>query len=233
MDLRQFFKSERWKKFFEATGWIVALVALIVGIVHVREIQKTASELRTVQKSLSGDLTTLRKSLSGDLGTVKSSLSTQFAGHFPDFLPVVIATIQSSRHDLNILCDVPAYADYSDPARGMILRQLIEQKLQEGVKVHLICLSKNRRIDAPHSQFNRRTTEKALASREDRKPLLKYLGVPDSDNHNVTYDSFIAAIETNDETAIHSFRGATITEVDTDIPMFFWIADGRSCVMAV
>src|SRR4051794_194335 len=101
----------KWKKFFEITGWIVGLAALVIGFFHVHEIRKTATELGALQKSLSSDLS-----------TVKSSLSTRFAGSFPDFLDDIIATVNSAQHTLVILCDFPAYADFSDPSRSLLLR---------------------------------------------------------------------------------------------------------------
>lgn len=212
-----------WKKFFEVTGWVVGLAALVIGFVHVLEIRSTAHELGQLQTSLSSDL-----------GTVKSSLSTRYAGRFPDFMDDVVATVKSAQHELNILCDVPSYGDFSDPHRALLLRQLIEQKIQAGVKVQVICLSKQRRVAGLHAQFDRPGIEKALSSSEGKAPLLKYLGILDDSRHPLTYENFLAGVEANDEVAIsQTYRGADVVQVDTDIPMFFWIADGKSGVMAV
>src|SRR5438874_340478 len=109
----------KWKTAADATGWMVGLAALIIGVVHVHEIKQTAQNLNALHDSLSGDL---RK--------VQSSLSTQFAGPFPDFLDDVISTIKTAQHSLVVLCDIPAYADFSDPSRSLIIRQLLEQKVQ-------------------------------------------------------------------------------------------------------
>src|SRR5205809_910834 len=126
-----------WRKGVETLGLILAVLALVVGVFHVWEIQQTAKDLHSVQSSLSHDLR-----------SIQSSLSTRFAGEFPDFLDQSIRTVRSAQHDVVILCDFPFYGDFSDPRRALLLRQAIEEKLQQGITVQLIFLSEARRIKA-------------------------------------------------------------------------------------
>jgi hypothetical protein len=212
-----------WRRLVEVLGLILALAALLVGVVHLWEIRKTAHDLQII-----------RSSFSKDLHNVQASLSTQYAGAFPDFLDDVIGTIRSAQREIVISCDFPAYADFSDPRRSLILRQAIEQKVQAGVKVHLICLDQNRRLTALHQQFNQPSFEKSLSVPQQRNAILRYLGSSRSRNTPVTYDEFISAVEGNDDmTMRQTFRNAEVLQVNMEMPLFFWIADRSRGVMAV
>jgi len=191
----------KWKTIGDVSGFIVALAALVLGFVHVREIRSTAR----------------------DLASVKASISTQFSGGFPAFIDDVIATVESAQHDLVIVCDFPSFADYSDPRRALILRQTIERKLHRGVRVQLICLNAKRRLAILHNEFKRVDFEKNLSTPQGRQLLSRYIGVPVT--KPLTYDAFIDGSNENDEIALRqTFRNASILQVDA-VPIFFWIAD--------
>jgi hypothetical protein len=113
-----------WKRAVEIVGLILAVAALIVGLVHLQEISR-----------------------------MQASLSTRYIGEFPDFLDEIIGIVQSAHRDINILCDFPAYGNFDDPTRSARLRDLIRLKLHQGVKVRLVCLDHERRRLALSLQF--------------------------------------------------------------------------------
>lgn len=210
-----------WKKYAEVIGLVLALAALVVGIIHVAEIRKTARDLEVVQTSLSTDL---RK--------VQESLSTQFVGTFPTFIEDVIDIIVKAKGDIVILCDYPAYAEYSEPGLSSNLRHAIEQQIQSGRKVQLICLNAERRENALRQQFDRQAFDRAMTIANERRRILRYLGVQNP-AAAVDYDMFVAAIAARDTIALtQTFRNAEILQVDAEIPIFFW-TDSHRAVMAV
>ena len=210
-----------WKKFLEVSGWVIGVAALAVGVVHVWEIRHTAD-----------DLDQLHESLAGDLRKVQASLSTQFAGTFPTFVDDVIRIIQSAQRDLVIVCDYPAYADYSEPKYASTLLHEIEQKIQAGVKVQLVCMNRERRRSSLGQQFGPAWFKTAFVTPAERRKIQRYLGSPAPPDIN--YDQFLAAIENVDSIALErTFRNAEILQVDAEMPIFFWIADGSRALMVV
>jgi hypothetical protein len=213
-----------WKKIAALLGailaWLVALGGLALAVLHFREIRKTAHEL-----------TDVRQSLAGDLRKIQSSLSTQYAGDFPDFIEQIIQSVGAAQHDVAVLCDFPAYADFSERSLALKLRGAIEQRLQAGVKVKIICLNAKRRLKALHEQFRRENFD-----RDDpvwRERVQRYVGRPDG-APTITYDEFIKVLQENNDMIIkQTYRNAEVLQVDADVPIFFWISDSRAGVMAV
>lgn len=87
---------------------------------------------------------------------IRESLSTQYLGRFPEFMPAITRMIESARHTIDILCDVPAYGFFTDQLNWLNYESAIKLKLAPGanVKIRFACLGKNERSSIHDSQFS-------------------------------------------------------------------------------
>jgi hypothetical protein len=115
-----------WWHAVEAVSLALAIIALLVGVVHLREIKQTTE-----------------------------SLSTRFIGTFPLFLPNIVDLIRNARKSVIVFCDFPGYGGFSDPDNGLAYRQALERQIQLGHRVELTCADLERRQRQSAELLNR------------------------------------------------------------------------------
>jgi hypothetical protein len=105
-------------------GLIVAVLALVVGAIHVLEIRGA-----------------------------RRALSTKYLGKFPYFLPDIVKLLEGVRYKAVIFCDFPAYGDLTDRVNGLKYKYQLESLCQQD-KLELICLDDSSRAAFVREQFS-------------------------------------------------------------------------------
>ncbi|MEW6130920.1 MAG: hypothetical protein AB1757_28070 [Acidobacteriota bacterium] len=215
----------------EILGLVLAVLAFVVGIWHLREIRQVISEAR--------NQTSEAKSHTTALDEVRRSLSTRYIGQFPEYFPEVVAFLEHAKREIEIFCDYPAYGSFSDPINWLAYRQALERKIQqEEVRVNITCLNETSRNKSVIEQFFKpaQTWEEWKQDSGNAKRLEKYLslhgGAPGFED--LTREYFLEMLKKDEKRTLEVvLAGAKIREIDSYVPLYFWIVDRNSAVFAI
>src|ERR1051325_10025570 len=86
--------AESKRKVFDIVSLALAVVALVIAIVHLTELDKTVQRLENIQ----------------------DGLSTRYLGNYPAFFRQIVKVVGSAQKNLVIVCDFPAYGSFSEPS---------------------------------------------------------------------------------------------------------------------
>jgi hypothetical protein len=206
----------------EILGIILGFVALYLAIRHLREIRPLVYDLKTQVK--------LAKDHTDKLDSIRSAMPTHPIGPFPDCIRHIASLMEKANKEIIILCDFPAYGSFSAPHDFLPYRQVIEQKIDKGLKVEITCLKSERRIDLIHEQFSKGEREWETWKRRHVQEFLK-AHHRDVTVEELTYTQFTSFLEEENLRILRMFReaftkdDAKIHEVDAHIPIYFWIVD--------
>lgn len=203
-------------RLIEILGLVLALAALVVGIVHLWE-------LRHLVKSLRKQLVHLRK--------IQNEMTTHPIGPFPDCVHPITKLIEKARRRVIILCDLPAYGSFSAPHDFLDYRHAIEQKIDEGKRVEITYLKHARRVELIREQFLFVEEKWDTWKRQHVRKFLQ------AHHKNVTvealsFQQFIDFLEEENRRIIGIFKegvdGDRIREVKEHVPIYFWIVDDKA-----
>ena len=188
----------------EAVSLLLAIVALCLGYIHLKEIRGAAE-----------------------------SLSTRFIGKFPFFLPDIVDVICSAKESILILCDVPAYGCFSDPHNALAYRQGLERQIQLGRRVELTCLDEERRGRQTTELLSRDDWESWKHENRERPQAFLSAHAHGVDLLTISRDEFIRALNEADEDILRQVFRKDVARLPIDVPIYFWIADERSAIFAI
>jgi hypothetical protein len=196
---------------------VLAVLAMLVALWHVRSIHKTAKKLDDVQRSL----------------------STQYIGQFPEFFPQIVSLIESARHNIVIFCDSPAYTCFSDHPTFIDYAHALERKAQQsGMTIALTCSGPEYRSRTARKQFptlpeewNRRKDDLIFKERLGYF-LGAHLKAPTIDE--ITSDQFLQLIAETERRALEdTFAKAETREIEVYLPLHFWLVDNMKAIFAI
>ena len=197
-------------------------VALILALWHAHDLKTTKTD---VLKATDETHQTLK--------LVQLAMSTRSLGPFPDFVDDVERLVDGAQRNLIIASDFAAYGEFD--GKGTTIRQAIEKRVNAKLPVHLTLLSQAKRDQARQAQFPKATWASSIApGSPSRDHILNFLSSHGVDKSDPTHDDLIEALTKYDEVvARQMFRGADIVETAVDMPVLFWIADGKRAVVIV
>jgi hypothetical protein len=205
-----------------ALGIIAIVVAAGFAYWHSKEINDVLNKIETQVDNLK---------------TIEKSMSTRYIGEFPDFLPEISNLILEAREQVIIFCDIPAYAYFSNNSYYNDYEHNIEtiRDEYENVKIELICLDKNSR-NSFYEEFLE--GKKWDSWRIKNKEKLKKLPALESKKYSfelLKKDQFIEILEEANQHMIErgAFSSATTKEIETLIPIFFWIVDEKKAIFSI
>lgn len=201
----------------ELVSLILAVLAMAVALWHLLEIRSTAKRLDEVRRSL----------------------STRYIGQFPEYVPEIVSLLRRAKRQIVIFCDFPSYASYTDPDTWLDYKQTLERKIQqEEVKVAITFLNQSRRSRAVQEQFfdgcqdwngwkseptNIKRLQRFLSTRSQAPSIAR-----------LTKEDFMSLVEEFDQRTLReTFAGAELWQIDSYIPLFFWLVDGMTAVFAI
>jgi len=193
-----------WWHAVEAVSLALAIIALLVGVVHLREIKQTTE-----------------------------SLSTRFIGTFPLFLPNIVELIRNARKSVIVFCDFPGYGGFSDPDNGLAYRQALERQIQLGHRVELTCADLERRQRQSAELLNRVRWDDWRAENRENILAFLAVHRNIADPLAVTRDQLFRILDDVDEQLLRQVFRKDIVQLPVDMPIYFWIADDRIAVFSV
>jgi hypothetical protein len=193
-----------WWHAIEVVSLALAIIALLVGIVHLREIKRTTE-----------------------------SLSTRFIGTFPLFLPNIIELIRNARKSVIVFCDFPGYGGFSDPDNGLAYKHALESQMQQGHRVELTCADLERRRRQPLELLSRVSWDDwRTENRKNIDNFLAKHGNI-ADPSAVTREELFRVLDDVDEQLLQQVFRNDVVQLPVDMPIYFWIADNRIAVFSV
>ncbi len=234
-------------RFIEVIGFVVGVIAVILAVVHLREIRAQAKKLFALasemhsQVQLSKDDMELSKTNLEMLKDVLRTQSTHQLGPFPEYIEFIAECIEGAQKGVLILCDFPSYGSFSAPQDFLRYRQAIERKIEKGIPVHITYLASERRLSLIQEQFFKEEMEwKAWKDSPQHKERLAAFVLSHTDcvsPDSLSREQFFALLEEEDAQTLATFkrgaRGAHLVPTSDYIPLYCWIADGKKAVFAI
>ncbi|MGZ5445138.1 MAG: hypothetical protein ACXW5U_15900 [Thermoanaerobaculia bacterium] len=191
---------------------LLALGALGLGAYHEKQLRAALSELANVQLAL----------------------STRYLGKFPRFLRNIVDEISGAAESVVIFCDFPAYGCFSDPRVALEYRQVLERKAADGLRIELTCLDAALRRRYEREQFTEDTWQRWQSDARATSRIAEFLRKRRAaDGSDLSLETFMKELEGIDESYLRDVFAGHVREMSVDIPMYFWIVDGRSAIFAI
>lgn len=197
----------------DSVSILLAVGAVAVGVYHVREIKRTIAQLTTLQ----------------------SALSTRYIGKFPDFLATIVDELQRANRSISIFCDFPAYGYFSDYKTALKYKQVLETKRAENVAIELTCLDASKRAQTEDEQFAPDSWVQWQSDLNAKAKLNQFLTrrLGETAAASAKREEFLQALNELDASFLQDVFQNTAVEIGFDIPIYFWIIDGRTAVFAI
>lgn len=196
-------------------GLILTVVALLLAIFQQRSAGSQAKELKEI----------------------RHSMSTQFIGLFPEFVPEVVALIQSANREVLISYGQVTYAIFSYRQKWLDYKTALEHKLQEGVRVDLLCLDEKERKKHQLEQFflAAQSWETALNDANFRARLEIFAPLYASKRpKDLDIETFLNALEEQQKKSLmEDFKNAEKLAVSFPFAVHSWIVDGSRAIFTV
>jgi|ERR1043166_821657 hypothetical protein len=217
---------ENFRVFVEMAGLVIAVIALIVGIRHVRELKHQVKELKKQTEQAQAHARAL--------DVLRRELPTRYIGQFPDYLQEIVNLFDKAEREIVAFCDFPAYGSFTSPKKFLKYRQKLEQKLADNLPVQLTCLDKSGRMKVTRKQFLRKPWNQWTADPQNKDQLEWFLKHHDKDT-KVSEEEFISLLEEDDGGMLQIMRGAgaKVFEVNKDMPLYYWVVDNQEAIFAI
>jgi hypothetical protein len=190
------------------------------------ELQQLAGEQNKVTNKIT--------EIANELDRIQESLSTRYIGTIKDYLPLVVDQIKTAEKSITILCDFPAYGYFTDNDSYKKYRIAIRDRIDNAIKVSLMCLDKNCRADSNRKVLS--ITEenwKGWKQNQEHGNWLHNLGYNNEDIDKLRVEDFLADLESVDQEMLDIYcKGADLEDVNALIPFDFWIIDDRKAIFA-
>lgn len=170
------------------------------------------------------------------LREIQASLSTRYLGQFPTYLPDTVEIIHESKEHIEIVCDTPAYARFSDPSGWLDYSYAIQQAQQRGVSVRLTCLGDNQLRHVVHKQQSpiQKNWKSWKKNNIDKLRDLVKKHEKSVEIEDVGHDRFKKIlVETNKKTLKKVFAHSEVVRVETEMPVCFWIVDSNKAIFTI
>ena len=205
----------------EIIGITLGIVALLVGIYHVREIRLVLRDTKAELKNLK---------------TIEGSISTRYLAEFPFFITDIVKLIKEARAEVDIFCDIPAYGQFTARSDWIQYSQAIES-LDENVKITLTCLNPERRVAFYHEQFLQDTSWEKWKDLPVNKERLKHLllakKVSLEEIASLKEERFVGFLEDTNSLMIQTaLVRADVREIEFFMPTYFWLVDGTDAIFS-
>ena len=216
-----------WWRGVEKVGLLLAIVAVVVGMWHLKEINGTLEKVDNVHHALASQI----EKTDATLTSVRETLSTRYLSNFPDFMPYIVDLVANANSSVTIFCDIPGYGVFSDPENAGKYCDLLEQKRHNPkFRIELTCMDERNRHEYIAEQFGKFDfNSPTLRGRLQRFAASRGLDVSGLSTHA----SLITAIEEADaDTLRHTFLSRALQTHDR-MPIYFWIADDKTAIFSI
>jgi hypothetical protein len=202
----------------EIVGFILAIIAIGVGLVHLFEIRHAPHDVRAVQ----------------------AGLSTRYLGPFPKFLPAITNIVNSSNKQLVIFCDFPGYGDFSDPRGALEYYEAIEHARARDVKIDFTCMQASYRKTYLEKFFPPQEWTNFSGDVSKETQVDQFLKIRHADLVALqirppirTLKQLLTILKADDDDVLRRFFGGDAHQIPLNMPIYFWIADDDTAVFSI
>lgn len=194
---------------FDLLVLILTIVALVIAFVHLFELNRTVRRMQRVEEKM----------------------ATQYLGEFPSFLRRINNVIKNAEKHLVIVCDFPAYADFSAPTGSDDYFYEIRKKRDI---VELTILN----FDGRQRYLNMQFPSEVWEQWRDRPDLCAKVN-PYLERHAQSPDAVISradlfrVMNERDNDILRDVFGAKCNQSEIDIPIYLWVADCDEAVFSI
>lgn len=174
-----------------------------------------------------------------ELSEIKDSLSTRFIDRFPDYLIKINDLLNEAKNSIEIVCDVPGFGHFSQPDNWFEYLEIIRKKKHQGLNINITFHNREIRQKFRKEQFAQASGGKWndwKLNPEIKPKMEKFLKKSNIEISvdKIEFSEFINLLESSENEIInHDFKGLSITEVKSNIAIYFWIIDGRKAIFAI
>jgi hypothetical protein len=206
-------------------GSILAVLALVVGLWHLKEIGRVLLEAKTQADEA--------KTHTNALEEVRRSLSTHYIGTFPAYYEHTVGLITRAQTKIVVFCDEAAYGSFSKRRTWFNYHSTLERKVvQENVRLELTCLDEAGRRESVRKQFFGTGKDwKTLKTDANFLPKLQELlnaHRVSSKLANLSQQEFEDLLELEEAHVLEDLQSADIHETKAHMPLYFWLIDSDS-----
>jgi hypothetical protein len=211
-------------------------LAVFFAAIQFADARRTIRGLEGIGGELSGstqELGKLRGALDTSTERLEGQLSTRWIGTFPDFLPRIAELIGTAEKNVVILCDFPAYGEFSAPEAYARYAEVIRKKAH--LPIELLCLDDDPRWESIREQLSKGGWESWRSSNQSLiRNYLTARGRDSSEASVIDLDDLVELLGTGDEGAMKEDFAATRKWVTTLVmPIYFWIVDGERAIFSL
>lgn len=230
-----------WQDPLTLAGFGLGLLSLILSIL-IYKLQKAAAHLYAEEESKRFEsLGMLTGKLGGSVEFLGQTVSTRAIGPFPSNMKPITDLIVRAHKHLVIATDVVAYGQLSNPEAFSRYRAAIIDARSRGVEIQVMAYGGERARRERALQFGRYASKTegdappALHAEPRWKAFARTYGI----KHDLPNERALEALEYVDlmcrrelavlhQTPVHEVRS-----VCENLPVFFWIGDGREAVFSL
>jgi hypothetical protein len=176
------------------------------------------------------------------LGDICQTLSTKYLNAFPQYVPKIAELIDTAQHDLAILCTQPAHAVFSNNQGWWEMKQALERAVRRDVKIDCIFGTPESRreliaaqfADALHDETSWRAWRDDPENQKRLRVFLDCFAIPQNpaDVDRELFQEMFEQATLEDLNTTFRSPHVSVGEIDSHMPLFLWIADGRTAVFA-
>jgi len=155
---------------------------------------------------------------------IHQSLSTRVVGNFPDNVPHITSLLGEAKGQILIVCDSPAYGFFSNRRAYLDYRHKLQTLADDDVNIKMVAFDRERSIGASRAQFG-----SDIDKIRELDSYKQYFSGTDSEPQ--TAEEFFEYLESKVDRERDVFA-SLLTETNGDIPLYFWLVDGREAVFS-
>jgi|ERR1043166_530397 hypothetical protein len=194
---------------FDLLVLVLTIVALVIAFIHLFELNRTVRRMQRVEEKM----------------------ATQYLGEFPSFLRRVNNVIKNAQKHLVIVCDFPAYADFSAPAGSDDYFYEIRKK-RDIVELTILDFAGRQRY--LNMQFPVEIWEHWRGMPDLRKKVSPYLTRhAQSPDAVISRSDLFRVMNERDDDILRDVFGGKCNQSTIDIPIYLWVADCDEAVFSI
>lgn len=172
------------------------------------------------------------------LTNIKKSITTRYIDEFPYYFPQIISMLAEAKTSIVIACDLPCYASFSDRINWIDYKHILETKAHKSISINMLYYNESLRNFLLMEQYSEIRTNWDIWKDDinNKNKVLQYLKSMNSKAtiNSFRFTDFLELLEKENTETIKTFSNhIKMQEIDTNMPIFFWIIDGKQAIFAI
>jgi hypothetical protein len=215
-----------WAPRFTVVGAVLTGLALILSLIQIKQsltqLNQSKIQLEQSQKT------------EQNIREIANSVSTKYLDVFPGTMKPIINLIASTKKELLIVADVPAYGSFSSPSDYQQYTQEIENlasRSGDPKQVRILTWGPDRR----HASFNLLYGSRTFEEIEKGETYKNYFDYWKQRTKPENMDGLFHLSEDENQKFQRRFldKGVDINQTNGELPVFMWLSDDRQAIFSL